>query len=71
MGYTYPATVAALFVNGINEGHFGAHGFGALPDGMLPDGLIRALKTERRPIYDKQGHDHSGDHTLVAQFRKT
>lgn len=60
----------ALFVIGINEAHFGTHGFGDVLNGMMRDGFIRGLKTDRRPIYDKQGHDHSGDHALIVQFRK-
>jgi predicted TPR repeat methyltransferase len=61
----------ALFVIGINEVHFGTHGFGDILDAMVREDLIRGLKTERLPIYAKQGHEHSGDHALVAVFRKT
>lgn len=60
----------ALFVIGINETHFGTLGFGDVLSEMMRDGFIRGLKTDRRPMYDKQGHDHSGDHALIAQFRK-
>ena len=60
----------ALFVIGINEAHFGKHGFGDVLNGMLQDGFIRGVKTDRRAMYDKQSHEHSGDHALIVQFRK-
>jgi SAM-dependent methyltransferase len=64
------ARSGAVFVIGINEAHFGTHGFGEVLNEMVRAGLIRGLKSDRRPIYDKQGHDHSGDHALIVQFRK-
>ena len=59
----------ALFVIGINESHFGKFGFRDALDELVRDGLIGGLNSERRPIYDKQGHDHSNDHALIVHFR--
>ena len=64
------ARSGALFVIGINEAHFGKLGFRDVLDQLERDGLIHGLKAERRPIYDKQGHDHSNDHAFIVQFRR-
>ena len=60
----------ALFVIGINERHYAAHGFAETLAALESAGRIGGLKSERRPIYDKAGHDQSGDHAFIMQYRK-
>ena len=60
-----------LFVIGINEKHFAAHGFGATFEALEAEGAIGGVRTERRAMYDKAGHDHSNDHALVVIYRRT
>ena len=64
------ARAGGLFVLGVNSQHYIDTGFDAVLQPLLNDGVIRNLAVENVAIYDKPGHDHSGDTALVLTFRK-
>jgi predicted TPR repeat methyltransferase len=64
------ARSGGLFVVGINAVHFATAGFAATFAAMVGDGLIEEPAIDRVMIYDKPGHDHSGDQALIVSYRK-
>ncbi len=64
------ARPGALFVIGINKDHFAGQGFAASVNAMATEGLIDAPAYAEVRMYDKDGHDHSGDVAIVARYRK-
>ena len=64
------ARPGALFIIGVNQHHFEAHGFAGALDAMVADRAITPVKMEDIKIYSKPGHDHSNDHALILQYRK-
>ncbi len=55
---------------GINKVHFAGQGFGPTFEAMEADGLSDAPSYAEVRMYDRDGHDHSGDVAIVARYRK-
>jgi len=63
------ARPGALFVIGVNRGHFHDRGFEPVLQSLQDRGRIGAVTATEVPIYDKMGHEHSGDMALVLVWR--
>jgi hypothetical protein len=60
----------ALFVIGVNQNHYSAHGFDRLLEGLERDQRISDLGTDEVRMYDRDDHDHAFDLANVVSFRK-
>ena len=64
------ARSGGLFVIGVNRAHFEKEQFSPFLDAMAADKLIGPVRIDEAMIYAKSGHEHSGDHALIVQYRK-
>lgn len=65
------ARAGFLFVIGINQTHFEQERFSETLNSMMSDGKITQVQVDEVNIYSKPSHDHSNDHAMILQYRKT
>lgn len=64
------ARTGALFVLSIKPEVFDEAGFGSAFAGLVADGAITPVEFRHAAIYEGAEHDHAGDTTLLALFRR-
>jgi len=67
LGITRPG---ALFVIGVNKVHYSVRGFETVLHRLRAEGRITTLTAVDIPMYDKSGHEHSGDMAVALTFRR-
>jgi len=60
----------ALFIIGVNREHFSNLGFKQTLGALAEDGKISEPDLREIQMYDKEGHDHSGDVAIAVCYRK-
>jgi predicted TPR repeat methyltransferase len=65
------ARSGGLFIIGVNQAHFEKKNFSNVLDALVKEQSISAVKMDRAKIYSEADHEHSGDHAIILQFRKT
>lgn len=64
------ARPGALFVIGVNQGHFASQGFAETLAALQTAGKITDYQTDEIRMYSVPGHVHSEDRALILTFRK-
>lgn len=64
------ARPGALFVIGVNKAHYAIRGFEGVLHRLRAEGRVTTLTAVDIPMYDKSGHDHSGDMAVALTFRR-
>ena len=60
----------ALYVIGVNREHYKNLGFERTLDALADGGRISTPELREIRMYDKAGHDHSGDTAFAVRYRK-